>query len=149
MPKWGLSMTHGKVVEWLVPEGAEVFAGTEVLEVETEKITGCVESSINGTLRRHVALVGQDVSIGGLLAVIADRSVSDDEIDRFVESFLPEGAGDESASDDLASEFAEVGGRRLRYLKQGEGGQPAVLIHGFTGSLDNAELHRGVAADRL
>ena len=45
MPKWGLSMTHGKVVEWLVPEGAEVSAGLEVLEVETDKITGCVEVS--------------------------------------------------------------------------------------------------------
>jgi len=37
----------------------------------------------------------------------------------------------------LPVEFADVGGRRLRYLKQGEGGQPAVLIHGFAGSLDN------------
>lgn len=146
MPKWGLSMTHGKVVEWLVPEGAEVFAGTEVLEVETEKITGCVESSTGGTLRRHVAKSGQDVPIGGLLAVVADPSVSDDEIDRFVESFLHEGAGDESASDDLAAEFAEVGGRRLRYLKQGEGGQPAVLIHGFTGSLDNWLFNHAVLA---
>ncbi|MBP86668.1 MAG: acetoin dehydrogenase dihydrolipoyllysine-residue acetyltransferase subunit [Planctomycetaceae bacterium] len=137
MPKWGLSMTHGKVVEWLVPERAEVSAGTEVVEVETEKITGCVESSKCGILRRQVAKSGQDVPIGGLLAVVADLSVSDDEVNRFVEGFVLEEACDESASDDIAPEFVEVGGRRLRYLKQGEGGQPVVLIHGFTGNLDN------------
>ncbi len=137
MPKWGLSMTHGKVVEWLVPEGAEVSGGTEVLEVETEKITGCVESSMSGTLRRQVAKSGQDVPIGGLLAVVADPSVADIEINRFVESFVLEESCHESPADDVAPEFVEVGGRRLRYLKQGEGGQPVVLIHGFTGSLDN------------
>jgi pyruvate dehydrogenase E2 component (dihydrolipoamide acetyltransferase) len=137
MPKWGLSMTHGKVVEWLVPEGSEISSGTEVLEVETEKITGCVESSTGGTLRRHVATSGQEVAVAGLLAVIADPSVSDDEIDRFVENFASDNAGGESAPDDPTAEFVEAGGRRLRYLKLGEGDSPIVLIHGFTGSLDN------------
>ena len=96
MPKWGLSMTHGTVIEWLVPEGAEIVAGLEILEVETEKITGCVESPINGILRRHVAIPGQDIPIGGLLAVAADPSVSDDQIDHFIESYVPEAAADES-----------------------------------------------------
>ena len=146
MPKWGLSMSHGKVVEWLVPEGAEIVAGIEVLEVETEKIVGSVESSVNGTLRRHVAKLGQDVPIGGLLAVIADPSVSDAQIERFVEDFLPEDVGDESASDETASEIAKVGGHRLHYLKRGDGGQPAVLIHGFTGSLNDWLFNHAVLA---
>ena len=34
MPKWGLSMTHGKVVQWLVEEGASVSPGAEMVEVE-------------------------------------------------------------------------------------------------------------------
>lgn len=148
MPKWGLSMTHGKVVEWLVPEGAEVSAGTEVLEVETEKITGCVESSTGGMLRRLVAKSGQDVPIGGLLAVVADPSVSDDEINHVVEGFVLEEACDESAADGIAPEFVEVGGRRLRYLKQGEGGQPVVLIHGFAGSLDSWLFNQAELAQR-
>ena len=38
MPKWGLSMTEGKVVAWLAEDGAEVSSGAEVVEVETEKI---------------------------------------------------------------------------------------------------------------
>ena len=44
MPKWGLSMREGKVVEWLVAEGDEVAEGTELFEVETEKMDGAVES---------------------------------------------------------------------------------------------------------
>ena len=64
MPKWGLAMKQGKVVDWLVAEGAEITAGTEVLEVETEKITGNVESPVSGMLRRRVAEPGLEVPVG-------------------------------------------------------------------------------------
>jgi pyruvate dehydrogenase E2 component (dihydrolipoamide acetyltransferase) len=99
-------------------------------------------------LRRQVAKSGQDVPIGGLLAVVADLSVSDDEINHVVEGFVLEEVCDESAADGIAPEFVEVGGRRLRYLKQGEGGQPVVLIHGFTGSLDNWLFNQAELAQR-
>ena len=54
MPKWGLSMTEGRLIEWLVDEGAEIGVGDEVAEVETEKINGVVESPAAGVLRRRV-----------------------------------------------------------------------------------------------
>ena len=146
MPKWGFSMTQGRVVEWLAAEGTEISRGDEILEVETEKAIGVVESPVSGTLCRHVARSGQDIPVGGLLAVVADPSVSDDEIDRFVESFVPEETRDESDSHEVAPEFAEVGGRRLRYLKQGDGGRPALLVHGFAGNLNNWLFNQTVLA---
>jgi len=149
MPKWGFSMTHGRVIEWLVAEGCEISPGDEILEVETEKAVGVVESSFSGTLCRHVARPGQEIPVGGLLAVVADSSVAGDEIDRFVESFVLEETGGETDSHEVVPEFVEVGGRTLRYLKQGDGGQPAVLVHGFTGNLNNWLFNQApLASDR-
>ena len=48
MPKWGLSMTEGRLIDWLVEEGAEIAVGDEVAEVETEKINGVVEAPVGG-----------------------------------------------------------------------------------------------------
>ncbi|HEY6694345.1 MAG TPA: biotin/lipoyl-containing protein, partial [Solirubrobacteraceae bacterium] len=48
MPKWGLSMTEGRLLDWLVDEGDGIAVGQEVAEVETEKITGAVEAPAPG-----------------------------------------------------------------------------------------------------
>ena len=87
MPKWGLSMTEGRLLDWLVEEGAELAVGDEVAEVESEKINGAVESPAAGVLRRRVADVGDMVPVGGLLGVIAPADVPDAEIDAFVAEF--------------------------------------------------------------
>jgi pyruvate dehydrogenase E2 component (dihydrolipoamide acetyltransferase) len=133
MPKWGLSMTEGRVLDWLVEEGAEVSPGDELCEVETEKITGAVEAAASGILRRRIGNVGDVIPVGGLLGVIADASESDADIDAFVAefeaNFVPEALEDEGAQTEV------VGG--IRYLKQGDAGEPVVLIHGFGGDLNN------------
>jgi pyruvate dehydrogenase E2 component (dihydrolipoamide acetyltransferase) len=138
MPKWGLSMTEGRVVGWLVEEGAEVAVGDEVAEVETEKINGVVESPAAGVLRRRVASEGDVIPVGGLLGVIADASVPDEDVDAFVAefeaSFVP-GEAEEDAG--AQPETVTVGAGTLRFLRQGEGGEPLVLLHGFGGDLNN------------
>ncbi|MBP63952.1 MAG: acetoin dehydrogenase dihydrolipoyllysine-residue acetyltransferase subunit, partial [Planctomycetaceae bacterium] len=147
MPKWGLSMCQGKVIEWLIDEGAEISAGAEVVEVETEKISGAVESPVAGTLRRLVAQPGQEIPVGGLLAVIAEPSLAEEEIQRFVESFVAEEVEDSSQSGDAEPASVEVGDVTLRYLQRGEGGDPAVLVHGFTGNLNNWLFNHGPLAE--
>jgi pyruvate dehydrogenase E2 component (dihydrolipoamide acetyltransferase) len=136
MPKWGLSMREGALVAWLVEEGAELTAGDDVAEVETEKINGIVESPAAGVLRRQVARVGDVVPVGGLLGVLAEPSVSADEIDAFVAdfsaTFVPEAAEEEGGP---APETATVGVRTIRYLRHGDGPEEVVLIHGFGGDL--------------
>ena len=138
MPKWGLSMTEGKVLEWLVEEGAELRIGDAVAEVETEKINGAVEAPAAGILRRRVAAAGAVIPVGGLLGVIAEAAVSDEEIDAFVAEFqagFVPGEADEDSGPSAESVELEAG--RLRFLRQGEGGDPIVLLHGFGGDLDN------------
>jgi pyruvate dehydrogenase E2 component (dihydrolipoamide acetyltransferase) len=138
MPKWGLSMTEGKVLDWLVDEGDEIAVGDEVAEVETEKITGAVEAPAAGVLRRRVADVGDVVPVGGLLGVIAPAEVPDADIDAFVSefeaAFVP-GEAEEAAGPE--PETVTVGAGTLRFLRQGESGEAVVLLHGFGGDLNN------------
>ena len=138
MPKWGLSMTEGRLVSWLVQEGAQIEPGMEVCDVETDKIANAIESNVSGTLRRKVAQEGDVVSVSGLLGVVADAAVSDAEIDAFVQdfqaNFVPPSPEGESGPE---AQKIEVAGRSLRYLKRGEGGVPVVLLHGFGGDLNN------------
>ena len=152
MPKWGLSMTEGRVVEWLVEEGTEVSPGEELLEVSTEKIDGTVESPAGGLLRRRLAQPGAVVTVGGLVGVLADPTVPDAEVDAFVAafqaSFVPEEAEGEA---EAPTRTVEVGGRRLRYLERGPdepAGDPVVLLHGFGGDLNNWLFNTDKLAER-
>lgn len=140
MPKWGLAMTEGMVAEWHAGEGDAIESGQEICDIETSKITNAYESPVGGRLRRRVAGAGDTVPVGALLAVVAPPEVPDAEVDAFVrefeESFAAKAA--EAAEAAPEPETAEIGGRRFRYLKTGEGeGPPVVLVHGFGGDLNN------------
>lgn len=153
MPKWGLTMSEGTVVEWLVEEGAEVETGDGIVEVESEKINNAVESSASGVLRRRVAEEGDVLPVGGLLGVIADAGVADDEIDAFVkefeENFVPE---DEAEAGGPAPEMVEVDGRSIQFLRLGDEGStatPLVMVPGYGGDINIFVFNQeALAADR-
>jgi pyruvate dehydrogenase E2 component (dihydrolipoyllysine-residue acetyltransferase) len=158
MPKWGLTMTEGKVLGWLKREGDEYRAGEELLEIETSKITNLFEASDGGRLRRIIAREGATLPIGGLLAVAAPEGVPDAEIDAFVAGFAAPAPAAEGAAAEAgaAPRDLEAAGRRLRALDLG-GGEvtPIVFIHGFGADLNTwmftqpalAEARRAVALD--
>ncbi|MCC5861840.1 MAG: acetoin dehydrogenase dihydrolipoyllysine-residue acetyltransferase subunit [Gammaproteobacteria bacterium] len=142
VPKWGLSMEEGAVVEWHVAEGAEVGVGDELLEVETSKIANAVESPVAGRVVRIVAQPGETLAVGGLLAVIAQAGASPDaaEIDAFVAdfqaSFVP--GGDDEGGSSSGPQTLEIDGARISYLTAGGGeATPLVLVHGFGGDANN------------
>jgi pyruvate dehydrogenase E2 component (dihydrolipoamide acetyltransferase) len=66
-----IAMEEGRVVAWLVPDGARVAQGEPVVEIETDKANVEVEAPAAGTLR-IVAAVGAVVPLDGLLAEIGD-----------------------------------------------------------------------------
>ena len=67
MPKWGLAMDEGMVVDWHVEEGARLTPGDEVLDIETTKITNALESPAGGILCRRLVAEGETVPVGALL----------------------------------------------------------------------------------
>lgn len=139
VPKWGLSMEKGRVTAWHLRVGDAVKAGDEICDIETEKISGGLESPAAGVLRRRLAEEGDELPVGALLAVVADAEATDAEIDAMVgafqASFVPAAAA--AGTEEPQPEKIEVGGRRLRFLRRGEGGEPALLLHGFGGDLGN------------
>lgn len=150
MPKWGMTESDGKLVQWLVEEGAAVEAMDELVEMETTKITGAIEAPESGIVRRLVASPGDVVPIGGLLAVMAAEEVPQAEIDAFVDGFeAPESkSGDGGGAGDVR--VVEAAGHSLRVRSLGEGeATPIVLIHGFGGDLDAWLFNQeALAADR-
>jgi pyruvate dehydrogenase E2 component (dihydrolipoamide acetyltransferase) len=50
MPKLGLTMEAGTILEWLVESGSEVAAGDAVLVIETDKVESEVEANAAGRL---------------------------------------------------------------------------------------------------
>ena len=150
MPKWGLSMTEGKIAGWLVPVAMEVEAGVEVVEIETDKILSPLEAPAAGVLRRQVALQDALVPVSGLIGVIADSMVPEAQIDEFISAFQsrfePATASQTAAARRTAT--VEARGQRLNYLKCGYGEDPAVLLHGFGGDLNTwLYNHEALAAD--
>ena len=88
MPKWGIEMTEGTITGWRVGEGQRIDRGTEILDVETDKIVNAVEAPAGGVLRRIVAGEGETQAVGALIGVIADEQASDADIARFIDSFV-------------------------------------------------------------
>jgi pyruvate dehydrogenase E2 component (dihydrolipoamide acetyltransferase) len=69
MPKLGLTMEEGTILEWLVEDGATITAGMAVLRIETDKVESDVESPAAGVLHR-TALVGDTFPCGATIGFL-------------------------------------------------------------------------------
>ncbi|MEX2481646.1 MAG: acetoin dehydrogenase dihydrolipoyllysine-residue acetyltransferase subunit [Gammaproteobacteria bacterium] len=138
MPKWGLSMQEGKLMEWLVDEGTSLKPGDPVMDIETEKIANTFEALDAGVLRRKVAQVDEVLPIGALLGVLAPADVDDAAIDAFIIEFQANYVPPEpdEAEGDGGWATIDAGGYRLRYARMGDGARTIILIHGFGGGAD-------------
>ncbi|WP_101295675.1 2-oxo acid dehydrogenase subunit E2 [Halegenticoccus soli] len=95
MPKLGLEMDRGTLVEWHVSEGESVEEGEVIAEVESEKTTGEVTARESGVLRRVLLAAGESAEPGASIGIVAgpDEDVSDLEASA--------GAAEPSAPDEV------------------------------------------------
>ncbi len=105
MPKWGLTMKEGKIVNWLIKEGDPVKKGQDLFEVETEKITNIVEALADGILFQIVVPVGTVVKTGTIVALITEPGEQAERIEGIQVGEAPE--GEPSVSKSPADKKAE------------------------------------------
>ncbi len=79
MPKLGLTMTEGEIIEWRKREGDEIQKNEVLLVIETEKVTYEVEASGSGILGRILVKEHEVVPVGTIIAYIleAGENVND------------------------------------------------------------------------
>ncbi|NWF92268.1 MAG: 2-oxo acid dehydrogenase subunit E2 [Syntrophaceae bacterium] len=73
MPKIGLTMTEGKIIEWRKREGEWVEKGEILFVFETEKVAFEVEAPQSGFLAKIVAQIDEIVPIGGVVGVLVEK----------------------------------------------------------------------------
>lgn len=71
MPKLGMTMQEGSVVEWPIAVGEAVEKGRTVVLIETEKTQVEIEATDSGVLRHVYVEAGETVPCGSLLGTIA------------------------------------------------------------------------------
>jgi pyruvate dehydrogenase E2 component (dihydrolipoamide acetyltransferase) len=70
MPKLGLTMTEGLIVEWRKKEGDPVKKGDILFVLETEKVTYEVEAPEDGTIGKILVKEQETVPVGALVAYL-------------------------------------------------------------------------------
>ena len=68
MPKWGMSMQEGVLIEWAVAVGDQVAEGQPLASVETEKVDAEIESPADGTVSEILVQAGETVEVGTVIA---------------------------------------------------------------------------------
>lgn len=69
MPKLGLTMEEGTILEWLVQDGASITPGMPVLRIETDKVESDVEAIDTGLLHR-VGVDGESYPCGAVIGYL-------------------------------------------------------------------------------
>ncbi|WP_407407504.1 dihydrolipoamide acetyltransferase family protein [Peribacillus sp.] len=81
MPKLGMTMTEGTIVEWYKEVGDSVNKGEPILMISSEKLNQDVEAPITGVLLTKNGEVEDELEVGATIAVIGDEGetiVTDD-----------------------------------------------------------------------
>ncbi len=72
LPSLSADIEYGTVSQWLKSEGDRVERGEPIVDVEVDKVTQTIDAPASGRLAEILALSGDEVKVGGVLAVIEE-----------------------------------------------------------------------------
>ena len=84
IPKWGIEMTHGRIVDWRYSEGEQIAAGAELVDIETDKIVNSFEARVSGSLAKILVPEGEELPVGTLIGVLATTDFQQEELEAFI-----------------------------------------------------------------
>jgi len=150
MPKWGMTMTEGTVVQWLAKEGDRITRGQELLEIESTKVSNVVEATADGILKHILLREGDLAPVGALIGVIAHEAATPAEIDALIERYADRMTGTAQNDAMAAPRSIVVAGGHVNVLEAGSpSDQSIVLIHGFGGDLSTWIFNQDAFAEHL
>ena len=103
MPKMGMSMDQGTVIEWVVGEGDAVDSEEVIAVVESEKAADEVEARETGVLRRALVPEGGVVEPGDPIGILAGADEDLAAYESEVDANLDGGAGADATSGPAAT----------------------------------------------
>lgn len=74
MPRLGLSMQEGTIVQWHVSEGMPVKKGEGIVEITSEKIAHLVDADADGVVEKILYKVGDVVTSGEVIALLNENA---------------------------------------------------------------------------
>jgi len=96
LPKMGESVAEATIIKWLKSEGDSIEADESIVEIATDKVDSEIPAPISGILAKIISQEGETVSVGTVIAIIADAGetvVSDASTDSDIKEAPPEPAG--------------------------------------------------------
>jgi len=115
MPKLGMEMQEGTLLEWVVEEDESVEADEPIAEIESEKSVTDVTAREAGVLSVRLLDVDQTVEPGTPMAIVADPEEDIDELIAEAREELRSGVGEReegNAETDTTQTDTDAGGER-------------------------------------
>jgi len=104
MPKLGLEMDRGTLIEWRIDAGESVNEGDVIADIESEKTSAEVDSREDGVLRKTYLEPGETVEPGDPIGIVATNDEDISELEAQIEATAAESAAATAAESTKSTE---------------------------------------------
>jgi pyruvate dehydrogenase E2 component (dihydrolipoamide acetyltransferase) len=108
MPKTGMAMEEGVIIQWLIKEGDVVEKDDIIAEIETDKTTMELECDFSGTILKILHFDGETVPVTKVIAWVGEpgEAIPEEEVDRAPVTVQSGNAAESPAGPEAAAEEA-------------------------------------------